>query len=257
VQIIPVIDLLGGVVVRGVAGRRSEYRPIVSQIAADSRPETVARAFVEQFGFKTAYVADLDAIGGRAPNVEAWKEIGEAGLELLLDAGAGTASDCLAIHRQLTGRTLTAQIVVGLESLKNPDHERWFETRAKCQAFTFSLDLRAGKPIHRVKEWENRTAVEIARSVHARGYTTIIVLDVADVGVGGGTRTLALCKQLMDELHPVRVIAGGGVRGIEDLELLAEVRVSGVLVASALHDGRLTREDVMRMAAHDVPDGER
>ena len=32
-EVIPVIDLLGGQVVRGVAGRRDEYRPIVSQIA--------------------------------------------------------------------------------------------------------------------------------------------------------------------------------------------------------------------------------
>ena len=30
-KILPVIDLKGGVVVRGVAGRRDEYRPIVSQ----------------------------------------------------------------------------------------------------------------------------------------------------------------------------------------------------------------------------------
>ena len=39
-QVLPVIDLLQGVVVRGVAGRRETYRPIESQICASPAPLT-------------------------------------------------------------------------------------------------------------------------------------------------------------------------------------------------------------------------
>ena len=60
-RIIPVIDLKGGQVVRGVAGRRGEYRAVQSRMVQDARPKTVARAFATQFGFRQGYVADLDA----------------------------------------------------------------------------------------------------------------------------------------------------------------------------------------------------
>ena len=39
--------------------------------AKDAQPETVARGLVECFGFRRAYVADLDAIAGQTPNLEA------------------------------------------------------------------------------------------------------------------------------------------------------------------------------------------
>src|SRR4051794_23437478 len=86
-RIIPVIDLLHGQVVRGIGGRRSEYQPIQSRIAADARPSTVARALVEQFVFDTAYVADLDAITAGRCSTNQWKQIAAAGLKLWLDAG--------------------------------------------------------------------------------------------------------------------------------------------------------------------------
>jgi phosphoribosylformimino-5-aminoimidazole carboxamide ribotide isomerase len=244
-RVIPVIDVLCGQVVRGVAGRRSEYRPIVSQIAADSCPATVARAIVERFGFDTAYVADLDAIAGRAPNVAAWKEIQQARLALWLDAGITTARSCLALHKLLTSESIRANIIIALESLQDDlDGEDWIDARARSQAFTFSLDLKAGVPIHNIAKWRNHSPIEIAKSAHAHGFSDIIVLDLADVGTDGGTRTLSLCKQMIAELHPVNVIAGGGVRNITDLKALADAGCSAALVASALHDGRLTRSDL-------------
>ena len=66
-QVIPVIDLKGGAVVRGVAGERAGYQPIVSAIARDARPETVASALVRTSGASELYVADLDAVAGAEP----------------------------------------------------------------------------------------------------------------------------------------------------------------------------------------------
>ena len=42
-KILPVIDLMQGCVVRGIGGRREEYRPIESRLARDSRPVSVGR----------------------------------------------------------------------------------------------------------------------------------------------------------------------------------------------------------------------
>jgi phosphoribosylformimino-5-aminoimidazole carboxamide ribotide isomerase len=243
-RVVPVIDLLNGSVVRGVAGRRSEYRPIQSRIAADPAPQSIARAFVEQFGFKTVYVADLDAIEGRSPNVEAWATIRGCGLKMWVDAGVGTAESYSKVRELLESRNIEAKIIIGLECWKDPDDDAWLVERARSQAVIFSLDLKNGQPIHRINQWRNRSAIEIANSAHAKGFFDIIVLDLADVGVSQGPQTLPLCKQMIAELHPVRVIAGGGVRGIADLEALSDAGCDAALVASALHDGRLTPDDI-------------
>jgi hypothetical protein len=67
-RIIPVMDLMAGQVVRGIAGRRAEYRPLVSPLCGSSAPLEVARAF-RGLGFSEMYLADLDAIAGATPAI--------------------------------------------------------------------------------------------------------------------------------------------------------------------------------------------
>jgi phosphoribosylformimino-5-aminoimidazole carboxamide ribotide isomerase len=63
-EIIPVIDVMGGVVVRARMGQRDRYRPIATPLSATSDPVDVARGLLAVHAFKTLYVADLDAIAG-------------------------------------------------------------------------------------------------------------------------------------------------------------------------------------------------
>src|SRR5437868_13104425 len=73
--ILPVIDLMGGQVVRGVAGRREAYRPMVSTLTDSSDPLAVACAFRKRFGFEELYLADLDAIAGGEPASALYKQL--------------------------------------------------------------------------------------------------------------------------------------------------------------------------------------
>jgi phosphoribosylformimino-5-aminoimidazole carboxamide ribotide isomerase len=247
-RVIPVIDLMNGQVVRGVAGRRSEYRPIESQIAVDARPATIARAFVEHFGFDAVYVADIDAIQGGPPNLEAWEAIKDAGLTLWLDAGVRNAQGYSELNDLLLARDVDAAIVVATECLEDPYDDRWWDDATGPQRpAIFSLDLKGGVPIHQISAWRQMSPLDIGRSVYELCFRDIIVLDLADVGVNGGTRTLDLCRQLFDELNEARIIAGGGVRGIADLRAMAATGCYAALVASALHDGPLTREDIRQI----------
>jgi phosphoribosylformimino-5-aminoimidazole carboxamide ribotide isomerase len=243
-RVIPVIDLMNGVVVRGVGGRRDEYRPIQSRIAPDAQPATVARAFADQFSFGTVYVADLDAIMRGRPNVEAWKQIAAAGFTLWLDAGAGNAEVAEQISREITRAELDVRLVVGLESLESEVDLRAICQLPGIQLPVFSLDLRDGAPLVRNPAWSELRPLEIALLVRSLGIHDTIVLDLADVGMEGGTRTRDLCRLIRREMPTQRLIAGGGVRGANDLRALAEAGCDNALVASALHDGRLTREDI-------------
>ena len=78
-RIIPVLDIMGGVVVRGVAGRRSEYRPIQSQLCSIAEPATVAQAIVDRFRTIEFYIADLDAIAGSEPAWEIYRHVAATG----------------------------------------------------------------------------------------------------------------------------------------------------------------------------------
>ncbi|HUG89533.1 MAG TPA: HisA/HisF-related TIM barrel protein [Planctomycetaceae bacterium] len=235
-RIVPVLDLLDGLVVRGVAGRRDEYRPVASILTGTPTPHAVARAFRERLGLDTLYVADLDAILHDRPNVLLYRELIGDGFELLVDAGVRDAERIRAVLD-----AGAAAAVVGLETL--PDAALLEQAIADhgAERIIFSLDLASGRPLGATSAWRTDDAFEIAADAFARGVRRMIVLDLAAVGVGAGVPTIPLCRRLRDAFPELRLITGGGIRGPADLEELAPLGLEGVLVASALHDGRLTR----------------
>lgn len=81
-------------------------------------------------------------------------------------------------------------------------------------------------------------AEAIAAQAVVLGITELLVLDVADVGMGTGGSTLNLCDRLRERYPKLRLVTGGGVRGPADVERLRAAGLDGVLIASALHDGR-------------------
>lgn len=233
-EVLPVLDLLDGVVVRGVAGKRSEYRPIQSRLTSSVQAIDIARVFQSVFGFRKFYVADLDAILHQRPNWDIYRQLIGSGFRLLVDAGIRNVEQSLAV------RQCGAEPIVGLELCSSPSVLS--EIHQANQGFiTFSLDLRDGEPIipDNSSDWK-ADALEIARQSVACGVRRIIVLDLADVGTSSGGRTDDLCRRILAESAGLELTCGGGVRGPEDLERLRLVGVSAVLVASALHDGRLS-----------------
>jgi phosphoribosylformimino-5-aminoimidazole carboxamide ribotide isomerase len=245
-RIIPVIDLLHGQVVRGIGGKRSEYRPIHSQLVSDARPKAVATAFVEYFGFDTTYVADLNAIMEGPWSANDWKQVASSGLKLCLDAGITNslaAQKILACGIELD---IDLELVIGLESLESPSELANIQQLCRGQAI-FSLDMRAGEPLTKIESWQSRTPIEIAAEAVNRGTNRLIILDLADVGESGGTRTLQLCRDLRENYPYIELIAGGGVRNLDDLKALSDAGASAALVASALHNRRLTPHDIRQL----------
>ncbi|HEY3460070.1 MAG TPA: HisA/HisF-related TIM barrel protein, partial [Casimicrobiaceae bacterium] len=87
--VIPVLDLLGGHAVRAVRGRRDDYRPIRSPLAATSDPLLLAPALAAASAASTLYVADLDAILARGDHARtlAALRVAMPDIEIWLDAG--------------------------------------------------------------------------------------------------------------------------------------------------------------------------
>lgn len=229
-RVIPVIDLLGGQVVRAVAGERAAYRPVESRLTATATPSAVATAMLDLAPFSSFYLADLDAITGagqdcnQARLLELCATLARRDVaELWLDAGtAPWRRDFVAGAGE---RGLQVVLVDGSESLSTdqdvaPDR-------------ILSLDYRRGRFLGPAS-LESDTAAWPAR---------LIVMDLAAVGVGQGP-SLARLDHLTTQARAagrtdISFHAAGGVRGVDDLHILAARGVGGVLVASALHDGRL------------------
>ena len=89
-RVIPVIDLLAGQAVRGIAGPAARTIPAEHNPLAGSRPADIARALVQQFGFSTGYLADLDAIAGGEPAWDVYQAVAEVGLRPMVDLGLRT-----------------------------------------------------------------------------------------------------------------------------------------------------------------------
>jgi phosphoribosylformimino-5-aminoimidazole carboxamide ribotide isomerase len=238
-KVIPVIDVLDGVVVHAVRGRRKEYQPVTSVLCSSVDPLEIASVFRES-GFDELYLADLDAIAGKDENVTLYKLIAEkTGLELMVDAGVANIEKA---ERVLESHV--SKVVVGTETLRSMDF-----VLAAVEAFgsdrvIVSLDLMGDKVLSRFPMDRVSEPIALLREFEKIGVKNVIVLDLARVGSGEGINSQIL-EASLSQLK-VTLFVGGGVRDMKDLLELQKLGVSGVLVATALHYGKISVEDLRR-----------
>lgn len=236
-KIIPVLDVLNGVVVHAVRGERERYLPLTSTLCTSADPVDVASAF-KSLRFNQCYIADLDAIMGKLANFGLYKRIQvEAGLELMIDAGIADLEKARKVLQ-----SGVSKIIIGTETLGRLDFvKRAIKSFGKDRV-TVSLDLRKGEIISISEVIRSMDPLALVRSFLEMDVTQIIVLDVARVGTGQGVN-LAMLREILKKTK-VEVLTGGGIRDIKDLELLRQLGVSGVLLATALHSGRVTTKEL-------------
>jgi HisA/HisF family protein len=222
VKLIPVIDLAGGVVVRGVRGERANYRPIVSRLCPGHDPADLAAALVDYCAASTLYVADLDAIRGGSVQHAALARVARAvqGCTLWLDGG---------FQRVRDGEGLPAHIepVFGSESLADTSELEQLRGRADV---LLSLDQRGGQPMDPAGCWQ--------RDDFWPRRVIVMTLDRVGAASGPDLATLGAVRQRAG--HRV-LIGAGGVRNEADLKAAEAAGAAAWLVASALHDGAIPR----------------
>jgi phosphoribosylformimino-5-aminoimidazole carboxamide ribotide isomerase len=230
-RIVPVLDLKGGIVVHARRGQRAEYAPLSSPLVEGCAPVPVARALCAACHSDRLYVADLDALGGDPAG-----ETTLAGLasvaETWVDAGATTPERAAALQRAGAARN-----VVGTESL-GPE-ATISGLVPSPPPLVLSVDLRGGRLISPDPALDGREPAAAAPLARALAVSELLVIDLARVGSGSGP-PLDAVAELTAALPGVAVYAGGGVRDDDDLRALEAVGAAGALVATALHEGRIT-----------------
>lgn len=246
-EIIPVVDVARGVAVHAQGGDRSAYAPVKSAVAPEhpGDPLALVRAYRDVLGARVCYAADLDALQGGPIQRGLIRELaafqtGFAG-ELLVDAGACDADGVLEVLS-----CGASDAVVGLETLHAFADLRAIVDAAGASRVIFGLDLRLGTPMIHPQLQDVCGApdpVSLAGQAAYCGVTSMLVLDLGRIGTGCGV-DLSLVEALRRRCPDARLLAGGGVLTRRDLERMAGAGCDGALVASAVHAGRITAEDV-------------
>lgn len=228
-RVIPVIDLKGGAVVRARFGRRETYAPIETPLAASSAPAEIVAGLLALYPFRALYAADLDAIERRGDHGAVLRVLGEAfpHVEFWVDAGV---ADAAAAQARLRERQI---VVLGGESLKDAASLAALKGEARA---ILSLDFdeegfRGDPAILMRPDWPAR----------------VIVMTLGRVGADAGPDFERLAA--VRRTSGAALYAAGGVRGADDLAALARAGIAGALVASALHDGRLSAKDLAAVGA--------
>lgn len=233
--VFPAIDLRGGRCVRlvqGDFGRSKEY---------DADPVERAREW-ERRGARAIHVVDLDgAKEGHPVQTDLIGRISRA-VDVPLQVGGGIRTlEDLAVLRQAGA----SRIVVGTAAVENRDL-RLRAVEELGPSLVVALDARDG--VVATHGWQRSSGVpvlDLAEEISEDGVACILYTDVARDGVGTGAAledTAALGRL-------IPTIASGGVRDAGDVAALVQLPgVVGVVVGTALYEGRVGLEDLIRAA---------
>ncbi|CAD6491514.1 MAG: Histidine biosynthesis protein [Candidatus Argoarchaeum ethanivorans] len=221
-QIVFVLDILNGIVLHALDGRRENYKPIhiTSKVCNSSDPLEI----IKQLKPEQTYVADLNRLQKTGTdNYRLIKELSKHTL-LMADTGIATIEDlepCLAVSNTAVIGTETADINTIINASKR------FPGRVNV-----SIDIKYGRVLA-----TNRATlkpIDIVSILNKLEINNIIVLDLDRVGTSSGFNIELLEELCTQSEHDI--LAGGGIRNMEDIETLDNIGVRGALIATAIHN---------------------
>ncbi|MBA3425960.1 MAG: 1-(5-phosphoribosyl)-5-[(5-phosphoribosylamino)methylideneamino]imidazole-4-carboxamide isomerase [Rubrobacteraceae bacterium] len=233
--IFPAIDLRGGRCVRlrqGDFDRQKEY---------DADPVGRAREW-ERRGAEAIHVVDLDGAKEGSPiQLDVIQAISSA-VDVPVQAGGGvrTLEDLRAMRS-----AGAARVVAGTAAVE----DRGFRQRALedlGDSLVVAVDARDGVvATHGWRESSGMEVLDLSEELSDDGVGSVLYTDVSRDGMDTGAAlegTAAVASR-------IPTIASGGVRGAEDAAVLSRLEgVVGVIVGTALYEGRVTLEELLEVA---------
>jgi len=237
--VFPAIDLKNGQVVRLAEGDMDR-----ATIYGDD-PAAQAALFAEA-GADHLHVVDLDgSFAGSAQNRGAVEAV-VAAFPGRVQLGGGIRTPADVEGWFAAG---IARIVIGTAALKHPQFVKDM-ARDYSEAIVVAVDARDGMVA--TDGWAEVSDVPIAdmaRRFEDAGVASLLFTDIGRDGMLKGVNidaTVGLARQV-----DIPVIASGGVKGLTDIDTLAQFAkdgIEGVITGRALYDGRLDLAAALRVA---------
>ncbi|MYA86756.1 MAG: 1-(5-phosphoribosyl)-5-[(5-phosphoribosylamino)methylideneamino]imidazole-4-carboxamide isomerase [Acidimicrobiaceae bacterium] len=231
-QLFAAVDIRNG---RCVRLRQGDYD---AETVYDTDPVARAVELASQ-GAGWIHVVDLDGARSGHPDNAAVVTAIAGAVDVPVQAGGGVRTAATAEAWFAAG---VERVVLGTAALRDPELVRGL---ARSHRIAVGLDARAGDVA--TDGWlqgSGQSVLDVARSFAADGVDAFVVTDISRDGTLEGPDVDGLTSVL--DAVSVDVIASGGVGQIGDLTALAGLegragrRLSGVIVGTALYEGRFT-----------------
>ena len=238
-KIIPAIDLRRGRCVRLLKGdfdKETEY---------SSNPSEIGRQF-SNLDVGDLHIVDLDgALTGAQGNRHIVSElVRESGLEVQVGGGIRSREDVSDWLDKGVSRC-----VIGSLAVKEPDIVMSWLGEFGPDAIVIALDVRleaGGRPMLTTQGWTEESDVslwECLDNYENAGVRHLLCTDVLRDGTMTGPN-FDLYVEILNRYPALQLQASGGVRNIDDLELLRELGVPAAITGRALLDGRISATEI-------------
>lgn len=224
-RLVFVLDLFNGAVVHAIRGVRELYEPVhlFSTVVQSSDPINI----IEDLAPKEVYIADLDSLASSGNNLSLINEISKR-TDTMADIGILALSDIQKLPKRCFP-------VLGTETASLELIRDACETRE----IILSIDMKNRQIITQDPSLK-QGPLELIAELNDLPLSEIIMLELDRVGTSKGIDQTFL--ENIVSLSDHDLLFGGGVGDISDLEILDDIGITGALVATAIHDGRIPAE---------------
>ncbi|HZE38489.1 MAG TPA: bifunctional 1-(5-phosphoribosyl)-5-((5-phosphoribosylamino)methylideneamino)imidazole-4-carboxamide isomerase/phosphoribosylanthranilate isomerase PriA [Stackebrandtia sp.] len=233
--LLPAVDVTGGQavqLVQGVDGSEKRY----------GDPIAAARRWQDQ-GATWLHLVDLDAAFGRGDNSELLAGV-IADVDMEVEISGGIRDDATLARALNAG---ARRVNIGTAALEDPP---WCERiiAEHGDRVAIGLDVRDGRLAARGWTRDQGELLDVLARLEAAGCARYVVTDVPSDGMLSGPN-LDLLRQVCSRTDKP-VVASGGVSTLDDLRALAGLAddgVEGVIVGTALYEGRFSVADALKI----------
>jgi len=231
--VIPAVDIMGGKCVRLVQGD-----PTKLKVYFDNPLE--AARLLEDKGAEFIHLIDLDAALGSGQNLEAVKKIlKNIRAKVQIGGGIRTLEKAEALLKLGAFR-----VIFGTAAVQNPKLIAEAVRRYGSARVAVAIDEKQGKvTFHGWKDRSEISYLELARVLEGVKVGAIIFTTTSVDGTLKGPQ-VAKIEKLVKTVE-VPIIASGGISSLKDLIMLAGIGVEGVVVGTALYEGKFTLEQAL------------
>jgi phosphoribosylformimino-5-aminoimidazole carboxamide ribotide isomerase len=213
------MDLRQNLVVHGKSGHRETYKPLDWGCSPTAEPD----GFVKAIQPKYIYIADLDRIENTGAH------------DAIVAACAGLVSTCYVDRGcRSPGDMLRGDHIVNIVGTETGGSDL-----SQYHEGYLSLDIKDGRVIPSGSDPE-----PMLRQADSWDFEGCIILNIGAVGTRDGLDPDFLEK--LRSSYAGRLLYGGGVATVTDLEMLKAAGFDGAIIATALHYGAVPLEWIRR-----------
>jgi phosphoribosylformimino-5-aminoimidazole carboxamide ribotide isomerase len=231
-KVIAAVDIMGGSVVRLIRGNPAD------KVEYSNDPVEIARRW-ESIGADMLHIVDLDAAFSTGTNSELIAKISQSvGIPLQIAGGIRSLKKAEEIL------SMASKVVIGTMAYREPEIIRKL-IKKNADRVTISVDQIDG--IVMVKGWKESTGTTVADAISqflAIGVEEFLLTSIDRDGTMQGPDI----KTLADAAVYARIIASGGISGIEDVIKIRSVGCSSVIIGKAMYDGKVSIQKVKAVA---------